>query len=105
MGELRKLALKYASSLKENEITPSLNNFTTVLCVHKLPQQVHSVQVRKSGQKQKDTHRGTLMEERMMETFILAILLLYILIGCWTEDMELVAGGATGCVLVLAFRR
>ena len=45
------------------------------------------------------------MKERMMEIFILTILLLYILIGCWMEDMELVAGGPIGCVLVLAFRR
>ena len=27
------------------------------------------------------------MEEKMIETFILTILLLYILIGCWIEDM------------------
>ena len=46
-----------------------------------------------------------MMEERMMETFILAILLLYILIGFLAGDMELVAGGAIGFVLVIGFRR
>ena len=45
------------------------------------------------------------MEERMMEIFILTILLLYIVIGCWTGDMVLVAGGAIGLVLVLGFRK
>ena len=61
-----------------------------------------SVQVQKS--EQEDTDRIA-MEERLMEIFILTVLLLYILVGCWTEDMELVAGGAIGFVLVLAFRR
>ena len=61
-----------------------------------------SVQVQKS--EQEDTDRIS-MKERMMEIFILTILLLYILVGCWMEDMELVAGGAIGFVLVLAFRR
>ena len=60
-----------------------------------------SVQVQKL--EQEDTDRIS-MKERMMEIFILTILLLYILIGFLTEDMELVAG-AIGFVLVLAFRR
>ena len=63
---------------------------------------VMSVQVQKS--EQEDTDRIS-MEERLMEIFILTILLLYILIGCWTGDMELVAGGAIGFVLVIGFRR
>ena len=61
-----------------------------------------SVHDEKSGQK--ETERIA-MEERMMEKFILTILLVYIVIGCWAGDMVLVAGGASGLVLVLGFRK
>lgn len=43
--------------------------------------------------------------EEMIETFILTILLLYILIGCWIEDMGLVAGGIIGFPLIVVSLR
>ena len=44
-----------------------------------------------------------LKEERMIKAFILTILLLYISIGCWIGDMELVAGGMIGLPLLFVF--
>ena len=99
---MRKLAMKYASSFKD-KITPSPNDFTTVLCVYKFLLPLH-VSSSPEIRAREYTDRVA-MEERLMEIFILTILLLYILVGCWMEDMELVAGGAIGFVLVLAFRR
>ena len=65
--------------------------------------QFTSVYTEKSDQEET---RRIAMEERLMEIFILTILLLYIVIGCWTGDMVLVAGGgAIGLVLVLGFRK
>ena len=59
-------------------------------------------EVRTSGDREA-CNRGD--EERMMEIFILTILLLYIVLGCWAGDMVLVAGGAIGFVLVLGLRK